>query len=134
MFLTLLLVTFGIALSVSLAVVHLFDRSIASILEKIVTAELSVAWCRYIRFAAVVVGVSGGVRIRELERYVSAPDQDRDILALNADRWTLEVYRTVIETLQSIAWMLLVVFVVALIAYVLSRGFALRHRTPSGER
>ena len=40
-------------------------------------------------------------------------------------RWTLEVYRTVIETLQGIAWMLLVVFVVALVAYVLARGFEL---------
>ena len=33
----------------------------------------------------------------------------------------LEIYRTIIETLQSIAWMLLVVFVATLIAYVLVR-------------
>jgi hypothetical protein len=48
---------------------------------------------------------------------------------LNTDRWTLEVYRTVIETLQSIAWMLLVFFVAALIAYVVVRvlNCAARH-------
>jgi len=51
---------------------------------------------------------------------------------LNADRWTLEVYRTIIETLQSIAWMLLVFFVAALLAYVIVRGFELRRQTPSG--
>jgi hypothetical protein len=35
------------------------------------------------------------------------------------------------ETLQSVAWMLLVVFAFLLIAYVLARGFELRGR--SGE-
>jgi hypothetical protein len=38
----------------------------------------------------------------------------------------LEVYRTVIETLQSTAWMLLVAFVFLLIAYVIARGMELR--------
>ncbi|MED5415647.1 MAG: hypothetical protein VYC64_11885 [Candidatus Latescibacterota bacterium] len=33
----------------------------------------------------------------------------------------LEVYRTLIGTLQSVAWMLLVFFVFALIAYVIVR-------------
>ena len=130
MFFTLLIVTFLLALAVSFGVVHLFDRPIGSILRRIVGKELSAAWHRYIKFAAYVVGVSGGVRIGELERYISAPDKDAEILALNAERWTLEVYRTVIETLQGIAWMFLVVFVVALIAYVLARAFALR-RGPS---
>lgn len=126
MFFTLLIVTFVLALAVSFGVVRLFDRSIGSILRRIVGEELSGAWQKYIRFAAYVVGVSAGVRIRELERYISAPDKDQEILVLNAERWTLEVYRTVIETLQGIAWMFLVVFVVALVAYVLARAFALR--------
>ena len=128
MFFTLLIVTFAIALAVSFGAVRLFDKPIGSILRRIVADELSGAWLRYVRFAAYVVGVSSGVRIRELERYISAPDRDEEILVLNAERWTLEVYRTVIETLQGIAWMLLVVFVVALVAYVLARGFELRQR------
>lgn len=36
-------------------------------------------------------------------------------------------YRTVIGTLQSIAWLLLVFFVFALLAYVIMRGMELRH-------
>jgi hypothetical protein len=52
-------------------------------------------------------------------------------LTLNASRWTLEVYRTVIETMQSTAWMLLVFFVCALIAYVVVRGFELRRQGPT---
>ena len=40
---------------------------------------------------------------------------------LNVDRWILEVYRTVIESLQGIAWLLLVFFVLALIGFIIVR-------------
>lgn len=77
-------------------------------------------------------GISGGVRIYQLERYVSAPHKDTQVLELTAERWTLEVYRTIIETLQAIAWMYLVVFIFALIAYVIIRGFELKHSAKKG--
>jgi hypothetical protein len=41
-------------------------------------------------------------------------------------RWTFEVFRTVIGTLQSLAWLLLVFFVFALIADVVVGGLELR--------
>jgi len=66
------------------------------------------------------------VRIYQLEQYVNPAlrgPQAVEILELTAERWTIEVYRTVIGTLQSIAWMYLVVFLFALIAYVIVRGF-----------
>lgn len=126
MFLTLLAVTFTIAVLCAFAVARLFDRPIGAILSRIVAEELSSAWHRYIKFAIYVVGVSGGVRIWELEKYITPRTKDVEVPVLNADRWVLEVYRTVIETLQSAAWMLLVFFVFALIAYVVVRGFELR--------
>lgn len=128
MFLSLLLVTFFLATAVSYGVVKLFDKPIAAILLRIIQDEISEAWRRYIKFAAFVVGISGGVRIHELERYISAPHKDAQVLVLNAERWTLELYRTVIETLQSIAWMYLIFFIFALIAYVIVRGFELRSK------
>ncbi|MDE0123779.1 MAG: hypothetical protein OXN97_04295 [Bryobacterales bacterium] len=134
MFFALLAVTFLVAVAVSFGTVRLFDRPIASLLGRIVADELSGAWHRYIKFAAYVVGVSGGVRIHDLERYVSAPKNDEEILILTPERWTLEVYRTVIETIQGIAWVFLLVFMLALVAYVLVRGFELRRgRTPRTE-
>jgi len=48
-------------------------------------------------------------------------------LVLTGERWMLEIYRTLLETLQSIAWMLLIFFVFALIAYVVVRAFELKH-------
>lgn len=127
MFITLLAVTFVIALATSVLVVRLFRAPIRSILNRVVAAELTGAWERYLAFAVVVAGVAGGVRIWELEKYVTAPSADTEPVALNADRWVLEVYRTLIGTLQSAVWLLLVFFVFALIAYVIVRGFERRH-------
>lgn len=126
MFFTLLIATFVIATAVSIGVVRFFDGAVAKILARIVADELAQAWQRYIRFAAYVVGISGGVRIYELEEYINAPHKDVEVAALTAEAWTLEIYRTIIGTLQSLAWMLLVVFVVALVAFVIVRAFELR--------
>lgn len=133
MFYTLLLVTFGIALGVSFLVARFFERPIGSILDRIVADDVSRGWQRYLTFAIYVVGVSGGVRLYELERYIAdpsfrAPDQPPPVLT--GERWVLEVYRTVIETLQSLAWMLLVFFLVALVAYVIVRAFELKRGRP----
>jgi hypothetical protein len=127
MFLTLLLVTFAIALAVAAFAARLFDRAIAAILNRIIAEEISSAWARYIKFAIYVVGVSGGVRIWELEKYITPVREAREPVALTADRWILEVYRTIIATLQSIAWLLLVVFAVALIGIVVVKGQELKH-------
>jgi hypothetical protein len=126
MFLTLLLVTFSIALLVSFVVARLFSASVRRILDRVVAPDLAGAWHRYLMFALYVVGVSGGVRLWSLEQYVNPRDPAAAPLALTRDRWTLEVYRTVIATLQSTAWMLLVAFVFLLIAYVVTRGLELR--------
>lgn len=119
MFLLLLLVTFAIALGVSLFVGRLFDRPIGAILDRITADDIAAGWQRFVRFALVVVGISGGVRIYELEQYLD-PDRQPQ-LDLTSERWVLEVYRTVIAALQSMAWALLVFFLVALLAYVLMR-------------
>ncbi len=132
MFFTLLLVTFTLSIAVSFGVVKTFDKAIASIFSRIIQDQISSAWQKYIKFAAYVVGISGGVRIYQLERYISAPHKDTEVLVLNSERWTLEVYRTIIETLQSLAWMYLVVFIFALIAYVIVRGFELKNQKSSG--
>lgn len=123
MFLLLLIVTLIVALSVSLVVVWMFTRPIDSILKRIISDDISAAWLRYLKFAIVVVGVSAGVRIYEIEKYVTPQRHDKEarVVALTVERWILELYRTVIEALQGIAWMLLVFFVFALLAYVIVR-------------
>ncbi len=122
MFVTLLLVTFAVAVASSFTVVKIFDRSINTILSRIVADEIASAWAKYLKFAIYVVGVSGGVRIWELEKYITPHGAEAEAIVLTGSRWTLEIYRTIIETLQSVAWMLLIFFLFALIAYVIARG------------
>ena len=126
MFFSLLIATFLVAATTSAIVLKLFNRPVKAILERIVSDSISAAWHRYITFAAFVVGISGGVRIYSLERYIhpdvrSEGTTEASLLSLTPERWTLEIYRTIIECLQSMAWMYLVVFLVALIAYVIVR-------------
>lgn len=132
MFFALLFITLFIAALVSFIVARAFDKPINTILERIVGAEIAGAWARYMKFAIYVVGISGGVRIYELERYLPQPDMSKGPdgypprvyqLVLTPERWVLEVYRTIIETLQSLAWMLLVFFLVSLVAYIIVRVF-----------
>lgn len=63
------------------------------------------------------------MRIYNLERYITPPSWQKDakILELTGEHWVLELYGTVIGALQAIAWLLLVFFAVALVAYVIVR-------------
>jgi hypothetical protein len=53
-------------------------------------------------------------------------DPYKDIVPLTPDRWVLEIYLTLIGTLQSSSMVLLVFFVFALIAVVIVRAFETR--------
>jgi len=127
MFIILLAVTFAIALVVCSIVVRMFAKPIDGILQRIISDPISNAWTKYVKFAIYVVGISSGVRIWELERFITpAQFKGAAVLELTRDRWVLEVYRTIIESLQGMAWLLLVFFAVALVAFVIVRAFELR--------
>jgi hypothetical protein len=72
MFLILLLATFLIAVVTSTLAASLFSRPVKKILDRLVSEELGATWKRYILFAIYVVGVSGGVRVWDLERYLTS--------------------------------------------------------------
>ncbi|HEX3000641.1 MAG TPA: hypothetical protein VHR86_10465 [Armatimonadota bacterium] len=129
MFMTLLAVNFLVSFLVCFIVARIFRDSITKIMQRLVTEDISHAWSRYILFAIYVVGISGGVRIWEMEKFITRTGPGETVVTLTADRWILEIYRTVIGTLQSDAWMLLLFFVFALIAYVIVKGLELRRQT-----
>jgi hypothetical protein len=128
MFVTLLVSIFLVALIVSTGTAALFSRPIRKVLGRVVSDELAPIWRRYILFAVLVVGVSGGVRIWEMDRYIT-PDKDGRLLELTSQRWVIEIYKTIIGSLQSVAWMLLIFFLFSLLAYVVVRGFEWKRLT-----
>ena len=131
MFYLLLIVTFLVALLVCYIVSRLFNDSIYKILQLIVPEAINEAWLKYIKFAIYVVGISGGVRVWDLEKYITSRYDNREIVQLTAERWTLEIYRTLIGSLQSIATVLLIFFIFTLIAYVVLRIFSSKNEKNS---
>ncbi len=135
MFLTLLFVTLLIAGAVSVIVARAFTRPLDSVLQRIIGDAVSHAWLTYLKFAIVVVGISTGVRIQELTKYLSPARADKEgrLVELTGERWVFEIYRTVLDTLQGIAWLLLVFFVFALIAHVIVRIAEMRFGRSGGD-
>jgi len=123
MFLTLLVVTFLVATAISAIVAFAFRKPADQILKRIIADDVSSVWRRYLMFAIYVVGISSGVNIGDLQKYITAPPvKGVQIVELTNERWVLEVYRAVIGSLQGLAWALLVFFIVALVAFVIVRS------------
>ncbi len=126
MFITLLLVDLIIATLVCFIVATIFQKHIKAIYQRLISEDISLAWSKYIIFTINVVGISGGVHIHNLERYVNPTRADVIPPELTSERWVLEIYRCVINTLSSDAWLLLTFFIVVLFAYVIMTGFEMR--------
>ncbi len=126
MFIALLIINLVLALLVSFIVAWLFRNPINKILQRLVSEDIFSAWAKYITFAIYVVGISGGVRFWDLEKYITPVKEGTPLLVLTQERWVLELYRTIIGTLQSVAWMLLLFFLFALIGYIIVKGLELR--------
>lgn len=122
MFVTLLIASFVISFVVCAIVARLFYGPLSRILRRLVEEDIYTAWSKYLVFAIFVVGISGGVRVWDLERYILPAKEGEVPLVLTGERWVLEIYRTLIGTLQSAAWALLLFFLVALIAFVIVKG------------
>lgn len=127
MFILLLSVTFVLAITVSWILTRVFNKPIQQILDRIIGEDVSSAWARYLTFAVYVVGISGGVRVWDFEKYLVGPP-DGSPAVLTPEAWTMEIYRAIVGTLQSVAWMLLVFFVFALIAFVIVKGRELKKK------
>ena len=122
MFILLLGATFVLAVVVSFIIAKVFQRPVQQILDRIIADQISYVWSKYLSFAIYVVGVSGGVRVWELEKYLR-PQGDSEVVAeLTTEAWVLEIYGAIMGTMSAVAWMLLVFFVFTLIAFVIVRG------------
>jgi hypothetical protein len=114
MFVVLFLATFLLALAISATIAWASKEPIESILRHFVAPHLSAAFAKYFQLALVLVGVTAGTRVRALQDYISAPEYNkRDLLAqLTQEFWVMELYRTVVSTIEGILWL---VFLFALI-------------------
>ena len=121
-FFSLLLVTLLIAVVVTIVVIFSFSKPIKHILLRIIGEEIAVVWRKFLTFALFVVGISSGISIRNLERFIAPITEESPRPDLTLEFWALEIYRTLISTLGGLAWALLIFFIFALIAFVIVKG------------
>src|SRR5436305_875185 len=110
MFIALFAASFVLALVLSATLAWLSREAMDAILRRfVVDPVVRGGFEKYIRFAIVVVGISSGTRVRPLQEYISAADWNKPALqaALTQEFWTLELYRTVMGTLEGVAGLLL---------------------------
>jgi len=119
MFVALFAASFVLALALSVTIAWLSGEVIDTVLRRFVADQVvRTGFEKYIRFAIVVVGVSGGTRVKPLQEYIAAADYNKPALlaALTQEFWTLELYRTVMGALEGVAGLLLLCIFLALIA------------------
>jgi len=126
MFLWLLLSSLCVSVAFALAAILIFRTPIEKTLTRIAGAELALSWKKFIQFALFVVGVSGGIRVWNLEKYLPPITPDSKPVVLTSERWVLELYGVMIETLQSMAWMLFIFFLFTLITIGILRIFEMK--------
>ena len=124
MFVALFVASFVLALALAVTVAWISREAVDTVLRRFVADRaVRTGFEKYIRFAIVVVGISGGSRVRVLQEYLAASDLNKAAMAaqLTQEFWALEIYRTVVGTLEGIAALLLVCIFMALIAPLVVR-------------
>jgi hypothetical protein len=108
----LLLLTIATAVTTAFVLARLTDKLVALLIGRLVDdKELCTAWTKYIRLAIYVVGVTGGVKVYQLERYLSGSyELDPEI-----GRIGIEIFRAASDAAVAVIWLLLPVFLVSLI-------------------
>jgi hypothetical protein len=98
-----------LSLALSATIAWFFAAPIKTVARLIIKDDISLEWARYLRFFIIVVGVSAGTRIRVLEDYLAASPSIKETMraALTQEFWAVELYRTIIGTLEGVAWLLL---------------------------
>jgi len=120
-FLLLLIALLAIASIIAWLVVIFFRNPIDSIFNRVIGESIAGAWRKFITFALFVVGISSGVDVWKLERFLQPATEKAAKVELTPEYWGLEIYHTIIGTLGGMAWALLLLFLAMLIAFLIVR-------------
>lgn len=123
MFVVLFLGTFVLALALAATIAWASKELIVGILRHFFASHISVAFGKYLQLAIILVGVTAGTRVHALQEYISAPEINKPgmLAQLTQEFWVMELYRTVVGTLEAILWLLLLFALVIVLAVIFNR-------------
>ena len=112
-----------LAFGISYGVANGSRHAVEAILNRFLARSVSEATAKYLQFAVVLAGISSGARIRLLEDFVGAPAWNKPEISAHVtqDVWALALYHTFIESLEGIAWLLLLFAFLVLTGVVMLR-------------
>jgi hypothetical protein len=114
MFITLLLVNLTASLLVCLATVLIFRSPLVKLVKSHFAEEAAAVWIKFILFTIFVIGISVGTRLWDIEKYIDPQTGG----TINQDLLALEIYKTVIATMQVNAVLFFVLLAVVGIVYL----------------
>jgi hypothetical protein len=91
------------AIAVCCATIALLGRPLLDLMKSRISASGAVLWSRTFKFATFVIGVSVGIRVWEIERFLQ-PDKEITVNVV-----VLEAYKTLLRTAQANLAMVLVI-------------------------
>ena len=140
----LLVVPLVCAAVISFCVVKVFEKPIFAISKRIIQDRISLAFTKYVKYATYLFGISGSLfgHLSEeymLDKYLSELTLDSQTSAYNdelmtdirANVWLIMICSMIMGritgTLHAIAQMYLMLFVIALISYIIVKIFEQRN-------
>lgn len=117
MFITLLVVNLTISLAVCLATTFIFRKKFTDYLRKQWTEEGASIWIKYMSYLLCIIGVSVGTRVWDVERYLVNGKTSE----LTQEQMALEMYKTLMATLQICALMIFVFLIFAWVASLIRK-------------
>ena len=130
MFITLLIANILASLLTTAAVLGFLNRSIRGMLVRIVGEPAAPYWRRFTLVALGISGFTRGVELDRLALYMPRGGGKPPIFASDAQAWVYELVTVVTRTLEGLAWATTPIFVAALVAFVVVRGFESRRDEP----
>jgi len=129
------LASLAAAVAISSLLAWLFKIPVESLLRYLAERDVAEAWTKYVFFLLFVVGVASGTRIRLLEEYLAAPVWNQNAIQgqMTQEFWVLEMYRTLIGSVEGIAWMLVLLTLIGVGAYFVMRKNKANQTQPAGD-
>lgn len=106
------------AIVVSGCVVVAFSRPMDAVLQRVLSGEMAMAWSKYVKFAVLVASFSGGLRLNQIAALANPPPP------LTINQGLLEIFRTMVGSLEAASWTLLAFFGATLAAYAVMNVYA----------
>jgi len=116
MFYLSLLISISCGLLVTFVTIKLFKNTIKNLLSKVIDVDIYDDWAKYINYVMYIIGLSSSFKSNELIKY---SDNYYQYNLIQFEKLLVIGIGTIINVLQSLAWILFIFYIAILIILVI---------------